>query len=293
MQHILKYMNDEHEHSIKDCVDHLEEKLELTAEDMQRRVPSGRDLEIYNRVAWALFYLKKAMLLKSCHRGYSAIAEEGRKVLSENPEVPLKLLKDYIRNSNSAQSEEQSSDALLQESTEEDDKTPEETIGALSLHLDSRLAGELLESIKNIKPYSFEILVVDLLLKMGYGLEGSGKVTNESGDEGIDGIIKQDELGLDMIYIQAKKWDTETSIHRPEIMKFVGAMAGKKASKGVFITTARFSKGAVDYANDLAKRIILIDGQALARLMIKHDLGVETSNIIRIKKINSDYFNEK
>jgi restriction system protein len=161
--------------------------------------------------------------------------------------------------------------------------------------LELQLADELLEAISSNTATFFETLVVDLLLKMGYGgMEGSGQVTRRTGDGGIDGIIKQDELGLDTIYIQAKRWDKGISVSRPELQKFAGALLGEGATKGVFITTSSFGKPAIEYAKSVPNaKIILIDGLALAKLMIKHDLGVGTSNTIRIKKIDMDYFEEQ
>jgi restriction system protein len=175
------------------------------------------------------------------------------------------------------------------------DRTPEEIMGVLSEQLNLQLAKDILDEITGNTSDFFESLVVDLLLKMGYGgLEGSGEVTKKTGDGGIDGIIKQDELGLDSIYIQAKKWDKDSTVSRPELQKFAGALLGEGATKGVFITTAGFSKSAIDYAKSVPNtKIILIDGLTLAKFMIKHDLSVSTSNTIRIKKIDSDYFEEQ
>jgi len=217
-------------------------------------------------------------------------------LLSENPKaVNIKLLRNYPSNINSNQADGRATDAAFHTSVSDDDKTPEEIMGALAAQLVVQLADELLDAICGNSPTFFEILVVDLLLKMGYGgLEGSADVTKRTGDGGIDGIIKQDELGLDLIYIQAKRWDRNASVSRPEIQKFAGALLGVGATKGVFITTANFAKPALEYAKSVPNaKIILIDGFMLARLMIKHDLGVGTSNTILIKKIDSDYFDEE
>jgi len=168
-------------------------------------------------------------------------------------------------------------------------------MGSLAKQLDLQLAEDILDTIYSNTSTFFENLVVDLLLKMGYGgIEGKGIVTRKSGDGGIDGIITQDELGLESIYIQAKRWDRSIAVSRPEIQKFAGALLGEGAVKGVFISTASFSKGAIEYAKVVPNaKIILIDGIKLAKLMIKHDLGVSTSNVIHIKKIDSDYFEEQ
>ena len=295
---ILKYTSDGTIHSVKECVAHIEKEFDLSDEDKQERIPSGKQRTIYNRVMWSITHLKKAGLLESHEkRGSYIITDEGRKVaLSQNiSEVNMKLLRNYASYRDFVHSEKQTTNASLPQSIEESDKTPEEIMGVLSTQLNLQLAEELLEAICNNTPTFFETLVVDLLLKMGYGgLEGSGEVTKKTGDGGIDGVIKQDELGLDLIYIQAKRWEKGSNISRPEIQKFAGALLGEGATKGVFITTANFANTAVDYAKSVPNaKIILIDGLTLAKLMIKHDLGVGTNNIIHIKKIDSDYFEEQ
>ena len=241
--------------------------------------------------------MKKAGLLESLgQRGTYGITRDGKKLLADNPQiVNIKLLRKYPSYRDFINLDTQSTDALLPTALEDEDKTPEEIMGVLSKRLNLQLAKDILDEICSNSPDFFESLVVDLLLKMGYGgLEGHGEVTKKTGDGGIDGIIKQDELGLDMIYIQAKKWDKESTVSRPDIQKFAGALLGEGATKGVFITTAGFSKGAIDYAKSVPNtKIILINGLTLAKFMIKHDLGVSTNNTILIKKINSDYFEEQ
>jgi restriction system protein len=294
---ILKLMADGQTHSVKECVEFLEQEFNLTDEEKQERVPSGKQRTIYNRVTWAITHIKKAGLLESREkRGNYGITDEGRKLLSENPvEINIKRLRDYASYRDFVHNEEQATDNQLPQTLEDTDKTPEEIMGTLAAQLDLQLADELLEAICHNTPTFFEALVVDLLLKMGYGgLEGSGEVTKKTGDGGIDGVIKQDELGLDLIYVQAKRWDKDSTVSRPDIQKFAGALLGEGATKGVFITTANFAKPAADYAKSVPNaKIILIDGLTLAKLMIKHDLGVGTSNIIHIKKIDSDYFEEQ
>ncbi len=293
---ILQYMSTGHICSLKDCVKHIEQVFNLSDEDRQERIPSGKQRTIYNRVMWAITHMKKAGLLEAReNRGCYAITEEGRKVLAQNPSnINVKFLKNYSSYRDFIHSEEQVTETPLPKAIEDADQTPEEIMGTLSAQLDLQLADELLEAIYKNSSNFFEALVVDLLLKMGYGgLDGSGKVTKKTGDGGIDGIIKQDELGLDLIYIQAKRWEKGASISRPEIQKFAGALLGEGATKGVFITTASFSKACVEYAKSVPNaKIILIDGLALAKLMIKHDVGVGTSNTFRLKKLDSDYFEE-
>jgi restriction system protein len=293
---ILRLTADEQTHSVKESVEFIEREFQLTDEEKQERIPSGKQRTIYNRVTWAISHMKNAGLLEYREkRGCYGITNEGKKLLAENPaEINVKRLRGYASYRNFVRIDEQATDSPLQEPLENTDKTPEEIMGALAAQLDLQLADELLEAICSNSPTFFETLVVDLLLKMGYGgLEGSGEVTKKTGDGGIDGIIKQDELGLELIYIQAKRWDKNTSVSRPDIQKFAGALLGEGATKGVFITTASFAKPAVEYAKNVPNaKIILIDGLTLAKLMIKHDLGVGTSNTIRIKKIDSDYFDE-
>jgi len=295
---ILKFVADGKTHTIKDCVEHIEQMFNLSEEEKQERLPSGRQRTIYNRVTWAITHTKKAGLLESREkRGYFGITETGSKLLSENPQtVNMKLLQNYASYRSFQNSEKQVTDSKSESTLLEDsDKTPEEIMGALSTQLNLQLANDILEEISINSPDFFENLVVDLLLKMGYGgLDGSGEVTKKSNDGGIDGIIKQDELGLDVIYVQAKKWDKSTAISRPEIQKFAGALLGEGATKGVFITTARFSSSAIDYAKSVPNtKVVLIDGLMLAKLMIKHNLGVSTNNVIQIKKIDTDYFEEQ
>lgn len=294
---ILRLMRDGQVHSVKECVEHIEQTFYLSEEDKQERLPSGKQRTVYNRVMWAITHMKKAGVLESREkRGCYAIAKEGRRLLNQNPsEINVRLLRNYESYRSFVRAEEQTTDESLPRTIEDADKTPEEIMGILAAQLDLQLADELLEAICGNSSTFFENLVVDLLLKMGYGgLEGSGEVTKKTGDGGVDGVIKQDELGLDLIYIQAKRWDKDTTVSRPEIQKFAGALLGEGATKGVFITTASFGKPAIDYAKSVPNaKIILIDGMMLAKLMVKHDLGVGTSNVIRIKKIDSDYFEEQ
>jgi restriction system protein len=294
---ILELTSDEQVHTVKECVAYIERVFQLTEEEKQERVPSGKQRTVHNRVAWAITHIKKAGLLEPCDkRGCYVITEEGRNLLAEQPlAINVKRLRSYASYREFVHAEEQATDIPLPKTIEDADKTPEEIMGSLATQLNLQLVDELLEAICNNTPTFFESLFVDLLLKMGYGgLDGSGEVTKKTGDGGIDGVIKQDELGLDLIYVQAKRWDKSTAVSRPDIQKFAGALLGVGATKGVFITTASFAKPAVEYAKSVPNaKIILIDGMMLAKLMIKHDLGVGISNIIQIKKIDSDYFEEQ
>jgi len=294
---IMKFAEGVESRSLKECVEHIEKLYNLTDDEKQERIPCGKTRTVYNRVTWSVSHMRKAGLLVSHgKRGFFSLTEAGKNVLVDNPQrIDMKALRNFPGYYKFRGRGEGISETVLPDDLENADKTPEEIMGTLAAQLDLQLADELVESICNNTPAFFESLVVDLLLKMGYGgLEGSGEVTKKSGDGGIDGVIKQDELGLDTIYIQAKRWDKDSTVSRPDIQKFAGALLGEGATKGVFITTASFAKPAVDYAKSVPNaKIILIDGLSLAKLMIKHDLGVDTNNIIRIKKIDSDYFEEQ
>jgi len=286
---ILKVFGDRQEHTLVECVDNIEKFFNLTEEEKAERVPSGKQRKIYNRITWAITHMQKARLLDYIRRGVIAITDRGMEVLSQNPTaLNTKMLRAYPEYLNFIGRSVNSSEGT----SEQEETSPEEIIGALSEQLTLQLADDIIDLISKNSPAFFEQLVMDLLLKMGYGgFADAGEVTGRSGDGGIDGIIKQDMLGLDTIYVQAKKWDRDTSIGRPEIQKFAGALLGKGANKGIFIATCSFSVNAIDYAKSVPNaKIILIDGITLAKFMIKYDLGVSISNIVQIKKIDSDYF---
>ncbi len=234
---ILRLMSDGQTHSVKECVERIEQKFNLTDEEKQERIPSGKQRTIYNRVAWAVTHIKMAGLLEPHNkRGSYRITEEGKVLLSENPaEVGVKRLRAYASYRKFVRAEEQVADEPSHKTFEVADKTPEEIMGLLAAQLDLQLADELLESICANTPAFFERLVVDLLLKMGYGgIEGSGEVTKKTGDGGVDGIIKQDELGLDLIYIQAKRWDKDTPRFSPGDSKICWSVAGRRCNEGRF-----------------------------------------------------------
>jgi restriction system protein len=293
---ILKFAADGKAHSIKESVDYIECLFHLTETEKQQRVPSGTQRRVYNNTTWAITYLRKAGLLESGkERGLYTITDVGHKLLDKNPtEINLKLLEQYQSYKDFVEAKQKPSEPSAESTVQDTDKTPEETINALSDQLNLYLADEILETIYSNSPTFFERLVIDLLLKMGYGgLEGWGEVTKKTGDGGIDGIIKQDELGLDLIYVQAKRWDKGATVSRPDIQKFVGAVLGDGVTKGIFITTTSFAKPAIDYAKSIPNaKITLIDGMMLAKLMIKYNLGVKTIDTLYIKKVDSDYFDD-
>lgn len=290
---LLRYAGDKKEHHIREAIEELANEFNLTEEERKELVPSGQQLTFDNRVAWAKTYLKKAGLVESTRWGYFRITARGVGALEDRPDrIDMKYLERYrefteFRNSSKSVSEESGGVQEYEETT------PEELMGIGHRKLQSDLASELLDSIKRCSPGFFERLVVELLVKMGYGgsRADAGKAIGKSGDEGIDGIIKEDRLGLDIVYVQAKKWGNPVS--RPEIQKFAGALQGQRAKKGIFITTSTLSKNAIEYVSVIDSKIVLIDGKQLAKLMIENDVGVSRIASYEIKKIDSDYFMEE
>ena len=274
----------------------LADRLKLTPEDQATKLPSGVQSVWTNRTGWARTYLKKAGLISSPRRGIVTITDDGRKLLAEKPErIDWRLLLRYEAfRQFQAQSVPKSEDgATAATPTPEPEETPGESMERAYRALRHDLEDELLQKLKACSPSYFETIVVQLLVAMGYGgsLKDAGKAVGRSGDGGIDGIIKEDKLGLDVVYIQAKRW--EGVVGRPEIQKFVGALAGQKAGKGVFITTSGFTKEAVDYAGGVQQKVILLDGPELSRLMFDNGQGVETKATFELKKIDNDFFEEE
>jgi restriction system protein len=291
---LLKFAADKQEHSLSETIDFLCSEFNITEEERNLLLPSGTQFVVDNRISWAKTYLSKAGLLESTRRGYFKISKKGLDFLQNNPsELNVKILmqfedfKNFIKSTrnNKEEHEEQYEDKASAY------YTPQEALEYGIAKINETLADDLLQRIKQCDPSFFEKLVIDLLVKMGYGgsKQEAAQVVGKAGDEGIDGIIKEDKLGLDIIYVQAKRW--ENVIGRPEIQKFMGALAGQKANKGIFITTSSFTKEAEDYAKGLSTKLILIDGKGLTDLMIEYNVGVSTVDTIAIKKIDSDYFN--
>ncbi len=287
---MLLYFSDGQEHFIQELVDNLAEKFSLTEEELNTLLPSGKQTVFYNRVSWARTYLTKAGLLEMSRRSCYRITERGRKVLALNPSrIDQRFLEQFpeYKEFRERESGRRKSKETI---TEESEKTPEEILEDAYEEIRDGLAQELLGLVKQSTPSFFERLVVELLVKMGYGgsRRDAARAVGQVGDEGIDGIIDEDRLGLDTIYIQAKKWDN--IVGRPEIQKFVGALMGKRAKKGIFITTSSFSADAVNYVSSIDAKIVLIDGKRLADLMIDYDVGVTTVTNYQLKRIDSDYF---
>lgn len=291
---ILKITQDNKEHSFREIIEILAREYNLSDEDRKELLPSGTQPIFDNRVGWAKTYLKKAGLIDYPKRAYIKITERGTSILEEKPEkIDAKYLKRFEEfNEFQNLSNQDNTATENNEIIEYIDKTPEEVIESAHQSMKKSLAEELLDKVRNIEPTFFERLVVELLVKMGYGgsMKDAGKAIGKSGDEGIDGTIKEDKLGLDIIYIQAKRWKDGNTVGRPEIQKFVGALAGQGAKKGIFITASSFSKEALEYTPKNETKIILIDGIQLANLMIEYNLGVSIQQIYEIKKLDSDYF---
>lgn len=286
---LLKYAEDKNEHKFSDAVEYLSDEFALTKEERKELLPSKTQDVITNRIGWARTYLKKAGLLEDTRRGYFKITERGLSVLSENLE---KLSTKYLQKFDEfiafrEKHIEKDTSSEIELTTE---ATPEEMLETGFAKLSENLIDDLLAKIEESSPSFFEHLVVDLLVHMGYGgsFSEAAQVVGKSGDEGIDGIIKEDKLGLDTIYIQAKRW--KGVVGRPEIQKFAGALLGQKASKGVFITTSSFTKEAEEYVSSVDRKVVLIDGTKLATLMIEHNVGISTVRTFEIKRIDSDYF---
>jgi restriction system protein len=287
---LLRFVSDGSEHSLRESIDSLADEFQLSDNERRQLLPSGQQEVFDNRVGWARTYLKKAGLVKTTRRGYFQITDRGRNALQQNPaRIDGRFLDQF---------EEFRAFKTLRRTAEEEPKdeapmesaTPEEALERAYQNLRDDLAADLLAQIKQSSPSLFERMVVELLVRMGYGgsRKDAGEAVGKAGDEGIDGIIKEDRLGLDIIYIQAKRW--ESTVGRPEIQKFAGALQGQRARKGIFITTSDFSREAIEYAARIDSKIVLIQGEQLAQMLIDHNIGVTSVANYEIKRIDSDYF---
>lgn len=287
---LLKFLGDKKEHSFRETIEQLANEFNLTEEDKKTLLPSGLQPVFDNRVGWSKTYLKKAGLLENKRRGYFNITDEGLKVLDQNPS---KIDDNFLMQFPSFAEFKSGGKNKPIPHEHPEPETPEELLENSYQNLRNNIAQELLSNVKSCSPEFFEKLVIDLLLNMGYGgsRRDAGEAIGQSGDGGIDGIIKEDKLGLDTIYIQAKRW--ENTVSRPEIQKFAGALQGQQAKKGVFITTSTFSGGAKEYANIIDSKVVLIDGERLTQLMIDYDIGVSKIKSYDLKKIDTDYFTEE
>jgi restriction system protein len=287
---ILQFLSHSDIKKTREIINKIIQAFEITADETKELIPSGRAKLIDNRVGWACTYLRKYGLISSPQRGQNRITDEGLDLLSKNPDrIDSKLLKKLYQEETPGSSLDNDSEIDFTES-DITDKTPEEIIGIQSEIIKQSLAKDLLSYISKIEPEEFEQLVVDLLLAMGYGgtVEDAGSAIGRSNDGGIDGLIKEDVLGLDTIYLQAKRWQNTVPIK--EIRDFAGALLSKRSNKGVFITTSNFPPSAHEFVSTIDRKIILIDGKRLAQWMIKFNLGVSIKEQISIKEIDIDYF---
>jgi restriction system protein len=294
MTPVMQFIADEAEHSLRETINTMSDKFSLNDEERKELLPSGKQTVIANRVAWAVTYLRQARLLENTQRGIFKITPRGKKALADHPDridngvlAQFKEFVEFKERNKKATPPKNGKTIEIQ-----NERNPEETLEAAHQELQEGLAAELLDTIKQCSPEFFEQLVVDVLIKMGYGgsRKEAGQAIGKSSDGGIDGIIKEDKLGLDIIYLQAKRW--ESTVGRPEIQKFAGALQGQRARKGIFITTSNYSKEALEFVKHIDNKIILIDGQQLAEIMITYNVGVSVEATYEIKKIDSDYFIE-
>jgi len=292
---LLTFMSDNKDHSVREAIEHLANHFELTPGERQEMLSSGAQSVFDNRVGWAKTYLFKAGLLESPKRTIFKITPRGQQVLGQNHQrINISLLRqfpeflDFIKPNINHEGQ-----VPTNEPADSVQSTPEEILEDSYQNIRRTLAQDILAKIKACPPAFFERLVVELLVKMGYGgsIKDAGKATRLTNDGGIDGIIKEDRLGLDFIYIQAKRWDTQ-AVGRPDIQSFVGALDGQRATKGIFITTSRFSDTSIEYVKTITKKVILMDGVQLANYMIDFGLGVSTFATYELKKIDNDYFEE-
>ena len=288
----LTAANPDAEFSTANAVKAIADKYQLTEDERRELLPSGGTFKISSRVGWAATYLKKAGLLEAPRRGHLRITARGLAALKKKPaSIDGDFLSQYEEFRQFQTKKKETKETSSGEAT--NSQTPTESIAAQYQKLREALASDILERIKKCSPHFFERLVITLLVKMGYGgsLEDAGQAIGRSGDGGVDGVIKEDKLGLDNIYTQAKCW-VDKSVGSPDIDQFAGALSKKKATKGIFITTSTFSKDAKASVKDYGAKIVLIDGIQVAQLMIDYDVGVSVENTYRIKKVDSDFFEE-
>jgi restriction system protein len=296
---ILQHASDGREHSSREAIDAVAAVFQLSDEQRTELLPSGQQPILDNRANWARFYMTKAGLLMATRRGFHKITERGLQIVQRNPQridnVLLNQFQEFVQ-FKSTRRKSGATGSVITDTADQLDiatQTPHEAIEFGYQQMRRDLESELLALVKRCSPSFFERLVVDLLVRMGYGgsHQDAGQAIGRSGDGGIDGIIKEDKLGLDVVYIQAKRWDTN-SVGRPDIQRFAGALMGMKARKGVFITTASFSNDAWSYVSSIDSKIVLIDGRQLAQLMVDNNIGVSMITAYEIKRVDSDYFDE-
>jgi restriction system protein len=288
----------EGEWRVPNAAEKIADQLGLSEEEREEMLPSGRQRVLHNRIHWAKFYMSKAGLVESPKRGVFRATAEGKAALARNPasidNETLKAYPAFVAFQEASTTGPTKSEKPVAEASASSSATPEEQIDAAQAVLHSALSSDLLQRILDNSPAFFEHLIVDLLVAMGYGgtHENAALKLGKSGDNGVDGVIDEDRLGLDRIYVQAKRYAVENSVGRPEVQGFVGSLVGFGATKGVFVTTSTFSAGARQYAEQIPQRIILIDGARLTDLMIEHDVGVRVNRRVAIKRLDEDFFSE-
>ncbi len=282
------------ETSVTDLSDKIAAQLGLSDEDIGRVLPSGKQTVFRNRLNWAKSYMGKAKLVESTRRGHFCVTERGLELLNTKPQIiDVSVLAKFPEFA-AWTSEERKSEVAEDQITEISEIDPEEQMAVSFSKLTKSLSADLIERVHSFSPSFFEQLIVDLLLAMGYGggRAEMGRSLGKSGDGGIDGVIKEDELGLDVVYVQAKRYAANNAVPVREVRDFIGSLEGHRASKGVFVTTSTFPSSAREFVERVSKRVILIDGIELARLMIRHNVGVRVKDTYEIKKIDEDYFSE-
>jgi restriction system protein len=288
---MLRLAADGSEHSLADLRKQLQSAFSLSEADLIERLPSGQS-RFVNRVSWAAVYLARAGMVERVRRGIFQITATGRVLLDRNPDrITIRTLADAPGMVEFRQGMTEQSPAAAQ-TEKESVLTPEEQLASSYHLLRQSLADDLLEAAKKSSPAFFEQLVVDLLVAMGYGgsMKDAGQAVGRSGDGGVDGVIKEDQLGLEVIYVQAKRW--EGTVGRPVVQGFAGSLEGHRARKGVLITTSEFSREALDYVQRIERKIVLIDGKRLAELMIDHGVAVRTENTYTVKRMDQEYFDD-
>lgn len=293
---VLRFIGSRNVSSTSDILENTTKVLNLSEEEKNELLPSSRQTKIYNRITWARFYLFKAGLINREKRGNYSITNLGRSLLNKKPKSIDKqfLYENYPSFKEWMDSSKVRKQDSLLDLVSYEKLDPYERLEKNYISLKDSVLSDLLDRVKEIDPKSFEELILNLLQRIGYGgSDGEGiKHTGKSGDEGIDGEIKQDHLGLDRIYMQAKRYK-ESVVGRPEIQKFVGTLSSKKSKKGLFITTSRFSKEAQDYIEKIDSRLVLIDGQKFVELLYEHNLGVKMEKVFEYKKIEDDFFDNE
>jgi restriction system protein len=287
----------EKERPIRECVDLVADEFSLTPEEREELLPSGRQTALYNRIHWAASYMAQAGLLERPRRGVIAVTPRGREILNKHPErIDNSVLAQFAefqafrKRARAGMEDNNEVPVALLLATADELGTPEERIEAAFREMNSALRQELLVRITIADPTFFEHLIIDLMIKMGYGGSGSGRHLGKTSDGGVDGIINEDPLGLDIVYLQAKRYAPGNAIGVDKVREFAGSLDERGAVKGVFVTTSHFAPQARQYAERSPKRLILIDGEELTRLLVRYGVGVRTFETVELKKIDFDYF---